>query len=290
MEFCTATSVEHVLELLGQHGSDARLLAGGTDVMMQRMRGDIAEPVLVHLERIDPLRHIAINGCVSLGALVTHRDVRGSDLPRGFESIVDACATVGGWQTQNVGTVVGNVCNASPAADLMPALLTLGTEVVLQSVRGERRVGLADFVTGRRTVDRAADEVVVALDVAVPSGASGSAYTKVGRRRAMEVAIAGLAVRVSLDRQGSLAEVAIASCSLGPTPCRHSNVEEIVLTGQADASSLHEAADVLRAAIEPLTDARATATYRWQVIGRILPRTVGAAIDRARLTQVEVGG
>jgi carbon-monoxide dehydrogenase medium subunit len=286
MEFRTATCVDHAVDLLGELGPDARLLAGGTDVMIQRQRGEVCEPVLVHLERLGELRSLTISDGIRIDALVTHRMLCGLAMPPVGAGLREASRSVGGWQTQNVGTVVGNLCNASPAADLMPPLLTLDTSVLLRSRSGHRSVPLVDFVLGRRSIDRHPDELVVGLQIELPTGRSGSAYTKVGRRRAMEVAIAGIAVRVTLDDDGRLAEVAIAACSVGPSPRRFPSVEACVLEGGADDQSLAEASALLRGLVEPVDDVRASADYRRQVTGRVLPRTIRTAITRAGNGQV----
>jgi aerobic carbon-monoxide dehydrogenase medium subunit len=288
-EFISVADVGEAIDVLAARGADARVMAGGTDVMLQRMRGQVAEPVILHIEGIEALRTLDTTNGLSIGALVTHRNVVVATLPAGFDSLQEAADTVGGWQTQNVGTVVGNVCNASPAADLVAPLLTFDATITLRSGRGTRELALADFLLGRRSIDRHPAELATGIRIEPTSSATGSAYEKVGRRRAMEVAIAGLAVRVSLDDVGETSDVAVATCSVGPTPCRHPDVEA-VLRDSRNGDGVAEAAHLLVSAVQPIDDARATARYRRQVIGRILPRTLARATRRARDSHTRSSG
>ena len=161
MEFRRSGDLDEALTSLAELGDKAQVLAGGTDVMIQLERGEISPETLVHIERIEGMRSIAENGRLTLGALVTHTDLAQSPvLCDRYQSVARAASLVGGWQTQAVGTIGGNVCNASPAADLLPPLLVHDATVLLVSKdRGEREVPLGDFVVGRRTIAREPDEL-----------------------------------------------------------------------------------------------------------------------------------
>ncbi|MFC7661280.1 FAD binding domain-containing protein [Pseudonocardia benzenivorans] len=136
MELSTADSVDEALDELSRRGERCRVLAGGTDVMIQLARREIAPEHLLHVERLGELRAVETDGSTRLGALVTHRDLAVGRLGPGYAAVAESAATVGGLQTQVVGTIGGNVCNASPAADTLPALLVHDAEVTLRSVRG----------------------------------------------------------------------------------------------------------------------------------------------------------
>ena len=192
------------------------------------------------------------NGSVTLGALLTHRAViRDANLSTRLPALTEACATVGGWQTQEFGTVAGNVCNASPAADTIPPLLTAGAVVELASRRGTRSLPLDEFVLARRRTARAADELVTAIRVeAVPPG-GGEVYLKVAPRSAMEVALVGLAVRLRLDDDGAVSEARIAACSVAPVPFRATDAEEVLVGSRLEPERVAEAGAALRRTRRP---------------------------------------
>jgi aerobic carbon-monoxide dehydrogenase medium subunit len=283
VEFRSVTTVDQALDSLTELGEDAQLLAGGTDVMVQYQRGELRPKALVHLEGVAELRDIEHDGSVRLGALVTHRRVPamlGDALP----ALSEACATVGGWQTQEVGTVVGNICNASPAADAMPPLLTAGTVVELVSGRGSRSLTLDEFVLGRRRTARAPDELVTSIRLEpLPAGA-GEVYLKVAPRSTMEVALIGLAVRIRFDDDERVIDARVATCSVGPVPRRIREAEEPLVGGRLEHDALAEAAERLHAAADPIDDARASAAYRRRVLGPLLERAVTMSRERARGT------
>ena len=282
MEFRSHESVEETLGCLSELGDDAQVLAGGTDVMLQYQRGELRPAALVHIERIAELAEIAVaNGSVTLGALATHRAVvRDARLSTRLPALGEACATVGGWQTQEFGTVAGNVCNASPAADTIPPLLAAGAVLELSSRRGTRSVPLDEFVLGRRRTAREPDELVTAIRVeSVPPG-GGEVYLKVAPRSAMEVALVGLAVRLRLGDDGMVAEARIAACSVAPVPLRATVAEQALAGSRLEPERVAEAAAALGQLAEPIDDARATSAYRRRVLGPLLERAV--AITRRR--------
>ena len=151
MELSAVDSVDQALEELSRHGDRCQVLAGGTDVMMQLARGEIDPAVLLHVEGLADLRSVDLNGATRIGSLVTHRELLTGVLGAGHDAVVESAATVGGLQTQAVGTIGGNVCNASPAADTLPALLVHDARLTLRSSTGSRTVALTDFLVGRRT-------------------------------------------------------------------------------------------------------------------------------------------
>jgi CO/xanthine dehydrogenase FAD-binding subunit len=283
VEFRSIETLDEALGTLAELGEGAQVLAGGTDVMVQYQRGDLRPAALVHIEGIAELADVAVgNGSVTLGALLTHRAVmRDANLSTRLPALTEACATVGGWQTQEFGTVAGNVCNASPAADTIPPLLTAGAVVELASRRGTRSLPLDEFVLARRRTARAADELVTAIRVeAVPPGGA-EVYLKVAPRSAMEVALVGLAVRLRLDDDGAVSEARIAACSVAPVPFRATDAEEVLVGSRLEPERVAEAGAALRRLVDPIDDARATAAYRSRVLGPLLGRAVTITRRRA---------
>lgn len=273
MEFRSAGSLEEALDLLGQFGPDAALLAGGTDLMLQLRGGEIAPRVLLHIERLADLRRLAPGEAPAIGALATHVTLSRSPVLRAHHAaICTAAASVGGWQTQSVGTIAGNLCNASPAADLAPPLLVHGATVRLASrARGERSLPLEQFLIGRRKLARHPDELVLGFALEPLPQRSADRYVKVGRRGAMEVAIAGVAVRLTLAADDkTIAEARIATCAVGPVPARAPDVERALKGQLLSEETVRAAGQMLSAVIEPIDDVRASARYRRAVVARVL--------------------
>jgi len=309
VEFRRAASLDQALAWLSERGESARVIAGGTDVMMQVARGEIRPATLVHIEGVRPLAGAAATdtgpgsapgagrvvvqsepgagGMSRFGALVTHRALASDpSVKRRHPALSEAAATVGGWQTQTVGTLGGNICNASPAADTAAPLLVADAIVELRNMAGCRRVPLADFFLGRRAIDRRPDELVTAIE-AEPLGANAAeVYLKAGRRGAMVVAVVGLAVRLRFDPRGErVTQARVAVCSVAPTPVRASATERILADGGALPDAVSEAGQALLAEVAPIDDARGTAAYRRMVLPGLLARAVACCLAAARVKE-----
>lgn len=281
MELHSVDTIDAALDVLAARGEGCQVLAGGTDVMIQLARGEITPASLLHVERIAELRGIEANGAVHLGALVTHRELAKGVLGDRFRSVAESAATVGGRQTQVVGTIGGNVCNASPAADTLPALLVHDATVTLRSRATSRTVPLQEFLVDRRATTRASDELLTGLWLGDPGEGSGDVYLKVGRRGAMEVAIVGLAMRLSFDAAGSVIEARVALAAVGPRPARSTGAEDALVGGPLAPDRLVAAAAAVLLDITPVDDLRGTADYRRRVVPGLLRRAAGICAQRA---------
>ncbi len=290
MEFRSAGCLDEALDLLDAHGAEVALLAGGTDLMMQLQRREVAPRILVHLERIRDLGSITPGHAPAIGALATHRAIAGSPvLCARHGAICAAAASVGGWQTQAVGTIGGNLCNASPAADTAAPLLVHGAAVCLASRRhGERVMPLERFLLGRRRVERRPEEILTGIILEPMPGNSADVYVKVGRRQAMEIAIAGVAVRLTLATDGrAVLGARIATCALGPVPARAHDVERALQGQPVTQEVLRAAGQMLAAAIDPIDDARASARYRRAVVSRVLADALQKCAASVRSATIE---
>jgi carbon-monoxide dehydrogenase medium subunit len=280
--FVSASTVDEALSHLYELGSVTTVLAGGTDVMVQIQTGDIRPETLLHVGHLTDLRAVSIGPTsVSLGSLVTHRMVSADDkLAEWLPALAEACSTVGGWQTQEVGTVGGNVCNASPAADTIAPLLVADAYVYLASKTEQRSMPLADFVIGRRTTAARPDELVTHFEVTPCGPGTGEVYIKVAPRTAMEVAVVGLAIRLSMS-DGIVTAARIAATAVAPFPVRVNGAEEVLVGSRLEQAEVAEAARLVAEAARPIDDARATASYRRMVLLRLVGRAVEAVHRRA---------
>ena len=283
MQFCRAQSLDAALEYLAEWGADGCLLAGGTDVMVRYNKSEIAPGAIIHIEGIEPLSLITTHGRTTIGALNTHRGLAGdAAIAASHPAMASAARLVGGWQTQAVGTLGGNICNASPAADLAPPLLVADAHVTLASMRGERRLPLDEFFIDRRVTARRADELLTTIDLEPLPEGSAEVYLKLGRRGAMDVAIAGLAVRLSLQEDGSVGAARVAVCSLAATPRRVPEAEALLLGARLEDDALAAAGQALAGAVSPIDDARGTASYRRRVLPGLLARAARQCGEEAR--------
>ena len=255
------------------------IVAGGTDFHPARV-GRPPEAEILDLSRLAALRGITADGSGwRIGALTTWTDVARAALPPLFDALAQAALEVGGLQVQNRGTVGGNLCNASPAADGVPALLALDARVELASLRGARTLALADFVFGARRTALAPDELLVAVRLPRGTPAARSRFLKLGHRRYLVISIAMVAVSVDVDAAGRAVRVgaAVGSCSAA---ARRLPALEAALEGTPREAIAETAAGALRdpavlAPLAPIDDVRGTAAYRLDAVATLLRRAFG---------------
>ena len=250
------------------------ILAGGTDYYPARV-GQPLDDDLLDITALPDLRRIADVGAYwRIPALATWTDLLETPLPPLFDGLKLAAREVGGVQIQNAGTLCGNLCNASPAADGTPNLLALDASVELASLRAIRRVPVADFVIGNRRTARQRDELVTAIIVPKPAGETRSTFLKLGARKYLVISIVmiGAVIELGSDRQIAAARVAVGACSVA---ARRLSALEAALLGRPLTPAL---ADVVRqehlARLAPIDDVRGTAAYRSDAAVTLLKRTL----------------
>jgi CO/xanthine dehydrogenase FAD-binding subunit len=277
--YARPTDLDEALRLVSL--GDWRLLAGGTDVYPtagRQLSGQVLD-----LTGIAGLTGISTNGGLRIGAATSWADIAGADLPPALQALQQAAGMVGGRQIQVAGTIGGNLCNASPAADGVPPLLALDAEVTLASVQGVRRLPLAAFLTGPRQTALRPGEVLT--EVVIPQSAlkGRSSFAKLGARRHLVISITMVAVRLVVNAgQLTQAAIAVGACS---AVARRLPLVEAALVGAAldgatpaGAASRVKASDVL-AELSPIDDIRATAAYRRDAAVELVRRTIAAALQ-----------
>ena len=257
-------------------------MAGGTVLMRRIARGRQNSAAIISIEPIKDLRGID-STARNIGSLVTLRQLATSLSLARYGSLRSAAAACGGWQTQNVGTTGGNICNASPISDLLPPLLVHGARVNLESARrGRRTLALDSFILGPEHMNRRPDELLVSVDVdPMPDDAVDTAV-KVGRRRAMEIAAVSLAIRLVLRSDGrTIDDIRIAVGAVGPTVFRATEAEAILVGQSICDSAIREASHAILRRATPVSSPRASASYRLAVLPRVFDRTLRESAERA---------
>lgn len=261
-----------VLDIQADPSRRGRLLAGGTDLMVQWEAGVTPLPArVVSVKHLSELRRIEETPqAVLIGAAVTHKQLRESPLINQFlPSLAEAAATVGGEQIQVMGTIGGSVANASPAGDLAPSLMVAEGNVVLASVRGERRVPVTSFWTGYRRIDCEPDELIVRFELnKMPTGYR-EGWRKLGPRRAQAISKVMGSFRGHLDN-GVITDFKVAVGSVAPTCVRLRELEQWLVGKKCEAATFIEAETRARESVNPIDDIRSTAAYRRWVTGRMI--------------------
>ncbi len=264
-------SLQAVIALLAADPGGWLPIAGGTDVMVQYAAGKLPARKLVSIWNISELRRIEVlPDEIRIGAGCTYSDLRAHELiQRELSLLARAAAWTGGIANQNRGTLGGNIVNASPAADSLPALLAYEAELILVSVRGERRVPYKVFHTGYKKTILAADELIRA--VCLPRRFSGHlAYArKVGARNAQAISKVCIAA-LGRNTGGVIDDVRIALGSVAPVPVRLAETERLVTGKLIDPSLLASARKTAISEIQPIDDIRSTAKYRAAVMGNLV--------------------
>ena len=255
------------------------ILAGGTDFYPACVGRALPDEVL-DLGAIAELRGIREEASGwRIGALVTWTEILDRQLPRGFDCLKQAAREVGGVQIQNCGTVAGNLCNASPAADGVPALLALDARVELASARGRRELALGDFVLGSRTTACAPDELVTAVLVPKRAGDARSVFLKLGTRRYLVISIAMVAAALELRPDRTIAHAAIAVGACSPVAQRLATLEAD-LAGRPLAPGIGAlVVPGYLAALAPISDVRGTAAYRLDAAATLVARALERLAD-----------
>ncbi len=290
-ELLQPKSLQEALDMKKSHRESAKVLAGGTDLLVLLKDGKLKAETVMSLGGVRELNFIRSEngGGVTLGSLASHGDVALSPIiQQRYPDLAEACSQVGAIQIQNLGTVGGNICNASPAADAAPPLLLMDAVLTLASARGERKVSINEFFLGPRQTVLEPDEVLKEIFLPPASGRRGATYLKLGRREAMEIAIVGIGVAVHLNGSDQLvSECRIAMGSVAPTPIRARPAEDVINNKEVTNVLIDEVAEVAAEAARPISDVRGSAEYRLDMIRVLCRRAVQAALERARNQKVE---
>jgi CO/xanthine dehydrogenase FAD-binding subunit len=286
IDYAAPKTIAEAVALLAEKGDRARVLAGGTDIIVQVREGRRDLDLLVDAKYIlelneltyDPRQGLRIGAAVPCYRIYEH-----ADIARAYPGLIDAVALIGGIQIQSRASVGGNLCNASPAADTIPALIAHETVCVIAGPQGTREVPVEKFCTapGRTVLTRG--EFLVSLHIPPPRPRWGAAYLRFIPRNEMDIAVVGAGVAVTLDEGRSRCTGArIALAAVAPTPLLVPEAGAALVDGPLSDTLIERAAERARAAARPISDMRGDADYRRHLVGVLTKRALQAAVARAK--------
>jgi carbon-monoxide dehydrogenase medium subunit len=286
----TPTTVDDTLRLLAEHGAEARIIAGGTDLLVELERGARQPVSLIDVTRIAGLDEIRLDdeGWIHVGPTVTHNQVVASQLliERGLP-LAQACWLVGSPQLRNRGTVIGNLVTASPANDAITALWALDARLTLRSVRGERTLPFAHFYYGVRKTALAPDEMVTDVSFQALAPNQRGIFGKLGLRRTHAISIVNVAAVLTFDQSPnpSILDARITLGSVAPTIIRAPEAEDMLRGRELDEVHVRQAASLAAQAAAPIDDIRAGADYRRDTVRVLVARALAALYDGVERAQ-----
>ena len=270
-DYWEAPSLDEALTELQVSGADAKVIAGGTDLVLNMKKKKILPRRVISLHFLKELDFIRTKDSeVRIGALTRHADIAADPwLKTHLPILCEAVGLIGSWQIRNVGTIGGNICNASPAADSAPPLLALNAQLIVASKKAEKKIPLASFFTGPGETILQTDQILKEIVIDIPRQRSAGCYLKLRRRKAVDVSLAGAAFQAETEPDGrTLARVGIALGGVAPTPVRVAGAEAVLvgLTVNQALEKIADCAGVAAQAASPIDDVRATASYRRTIV------------------------
>ena len=275
-------TLEAAVALLASANGRARVLAGGTDLLIE-MRGGIEPDLLVDIQRVPELTSLrAEKGAFRIGAAVPCMDlIDHKELAAEWPGVIDAVKLIGSIQVKGRATLGGNLCNASPAADSVPALIAAGARVTIVGPAGAREAAVEDVATGPRQTSLARGEIVTAFTLPPRPRSAGDAYLRFTPRTEMDIAVVGAGVSLALDESGICTD---ARVSLGAVAERALLVLEAaaaLIGSRVEGAALQSLAEAARAACRPIDDKRGTKEFRIEIAGVMARRAAETALARA---------
>jgi CO/xanthine dehydrogenase FAD-binding subunit len=279
------TSIDQAVALLATEGQRARPLAGGTDLLVQLRHRQTELDVMIDLKRIPELTRISyhpesglvVGAAVPCARLCEHAEVQ--DL---YSGLIDAASIIGGPAIRERATLGGNLCNAAPSGDAIPALIVLGAACTVAGPKGARTVPVAAFCTSPGQTALAPAEILVSIQIPPPRPDSGACYLRFIPRGEMDIAVAGAGAWVALSEEGArIAEARIALAAVAPTPLVAADAAASLVGKAPTEDAFAEAARLARESARPITDVRGTAAQRRHLVGVLTVRALRRAVQRA---------
>jgi CO/xanthine dehydrogenase FAD-binding subunit len=285
-QYIPATNITEAVSLLARYGPRARIMAGGTDLLVQ-LRGERYElDAVVDAKAIPELMELTLgkDGALTIGAAVPcYRVYEDSAIAAAFPGIIDAASLIGGIQVQSRASLGGNLCNATPSADGICPLIVHSGVVTVTGVAGTRTMPVEEFTTGPGRNALGSGEMLINIELPKPAAHFGAAYQRFIPRNEMDIAVAGVATAVTLDASGQKIESArIALASVGPTPIFAKKASDFLAGQPVTEETFAKAGEIASTEATPISDMRGTIEQRHHLVGVLTRRTLAQAVQRAR--------
>jgi aerobic carbon-monoxide dehydrogenase medium subunit len=284
MRYEAPSSLEQAVGLLAAATGDARVLAGGTDLLVQ-MRTDILNPELVvDIKHIAELREVEEEGGgFRIGAAVTGAELKEHPrLKSVWPGIVEAANLIGSTQIQGRATMGGNLCNGSPAADSVPALIAAGAKASVVGPNGRREIAVEDVMLAPRKLALTKGEIIASFLLPAKAKGSSDAYLRFIPRTEMDIAVVGCGIALTLDANGAVSHARVALGAVAARPLLVEEAASVLIGSKLEDAALKKLDAVAGAACKPIDDKRGTKEYRIKVAGVLARRTAAIAYERAR--------
>lgn len=286
IDYLRPHTLDECLRAFAEHGASARALAGGTDLLVQMRAARRRNAVVIDLKRVPELNELRYDESsgLTLGAAVPCYRIYGdARIREAYPGLIDTVSMIGGTQIQGRASVGGNLCNAAPSADAVPALIALRATCRIASVAGIREVPVEDFCTAPGRNVLAENEVLVSLLLPPPAPNSGACYLRFIPRNEMDIAVAGAGVAVALGA-GAFQEARVALASVAPTPLFVEAAGRALVGQPVSRQAIARAAAAAKDAARPISDMRGTAAYRRNLCEVLTRRALETAVRRAGTT------
>jgi CO/xanthine dehydrogenase FAD-binding subunit len=281
-DYLAPTSLKEAVEILHEN-PETLPLAGGTDLLVQIKERHRPVSAVMSLKRIQEVHEYANNGKLTIGSAVTVGCVASDPwVQQEYTALAAGAGLIGSVQIQNMATVGGNICNASPSADTAPPLLVLDAHLLIASMQGERTLPLSDFFLGPGKTNLQPGELLKAILLPHPKTRSGSFYYRHTPRARMDIAVVGSAAMLGLDEEGKISEARVALGAVAPTPIRAFEAEKILIGEKPSEKLFARAASDAMDATAPIDDLRASAEYRRHLVNILTQRALRQALIRAK--------
>lgn len=284
IQYTAPGNVADAVKALGEANGQAKILAGGTDLLVQMRAGRMKPGLIVDIKKIPELRKVAPEaGGFRVGAAVAGAELgERADVRKAWPGVVEGLELIGSTQIQGRASLGGNLCNGSPAADSVPGLIAAGATCTIAGPTGTREAKVEDIIVGPGRTSLAAGEFIVSFLLPARPAHSGDAYLRFIPRTEMDIAVVGAAVSLTLDAKGVCTAARVALGAVAPTPLLVDAAAKALIGTTVDDAALAALAAAASAACKPIDDKRGTIIYRTKVAGVLARRAAVIARDRAR--------
>ncbi len=284
-EYYRPTSVAEAVSLLREKGEGGKILAGGTDLIPQMKERGRHPKYIVSLSLVNELRGISEDGGglkIGAGTLMAHV-ADNHVVKERFNVLAQGAELIGSFQTMNLATVGGNVCNAAPSADAVPAFIVMDAEVTITGPDGSRTMPLWQVFEGPGRTALKSDEILTSVSIPTPASRSAGIYIRHCPRKELDIAIAGVGSYIGLDDNGSINHARVCLCAVAPVPLRATKTEEFLVGKKPSEEVYEQAGQIAAEEARPITDMRGSAEFRRVLVKVLTIRTLNQAVDKIGL-------